>query len=229
MSTLRAGLLLTASLSSYSLIGCGAGAGDPAAQSPDVGGTIDSGPTEPPPPTEIDGYPAGPYGKTVGMTFPNLTVHGYREATGAWTEISVKDYYDKDGSKGINGLYLTVSAPWCSGCVAEARSMPGMYTSKYKAQGARFLTAVVQDSASKPATQATVDLWISTYKTNYDIAEDGAMDTVPKDASGGGSIALPYNYVINPRTMKITQINSGPFFTGGQIPGLDPLLKKNGG
>jgi len=207
---------------------CSSPAGDSAPVDTDSGATIDTGPIDPPPPTEIDGYPVGPYGMKVGMVFPNLTLHGYRDGKGAWTDLAVKDYYDKDGSKGVNGLYLTVSAPWCAGCVAEGKSLPGMYTSKYKALGARFLTALVQDASSKPATQSTVDTWVTTYKTSYDIAEDGAMETVPRDASGGGSIALPYNYVIDPRTMRITQINAGPYFTGGQIPGLDPLLKKNG-
>jgi hypothetical protein len=218
-------LLLLACLG---LAACGAqksddpAAPDPGAGNPDSGAPAETGPTE------VDGYPVGPYGMKVGQVFPDLTLEGYRDGKGDWVELAVRDYYDPTGDKGIRGLYLTVSAPWCAACQGEAKSLPGMYDSKYRASGARFLTAIVQDADSKPAGRATVDAWVSTYKTNYDVAADGAMTTVPRDATGGGSIALPYNYVIDPRTMRITQINAGPVFYGAQIPGLDPLLKRNG-
>ena len=179
------------------------------------------------PPAEIDGYPVGPFGMKVGNTFPNLALDGYRDGKGEWTTLTLKDYYDPDASHGIRGLYLTISAPWCAGCVAEAKVLPGEYASKYRELGAKLLTALAQDASSKPATRNTVDTWVSTYKINFDIVADPTLSTAPKDASGGGSIALPYNYVIDPRTMKIVHINSGPFFTGGAIPGLDELLAKN--
>lgn len=181
------------------------------------------------PPAVVDGYPAGPFGLKPGQVFPNLTLHGYRDGTGAWTAITLKDYFDPDGSRGINGIYLTVSAPWCAGCVAEARSFPALYRDKYRAKGARLITALVQDGASKPASQKTVDSWIATYGIDYDVVADPELTTVRMDASSSGSLALPYNYVIDPRTMRITQINAGPIFTGGTIVGLDELLAKNGG
>ena len=181
------------------------------------------------PPTIVDGYPAGPFGLKRGQVFPNLTLHGYRDGTGAWTDIALKDYFDPDGSHGINGIYLTVSAPWCAGCVAEAHGFPALYRDKYRPEGARLITALVQDGASKPATQKTVDAWISAYAINYDVVADPDLTTVRMDPSSSGSLSLPYNYVIDPRTMRITQINAGPIFTGGTIVGLDDLLKKNGG
>jgi hypothetical protein len=194
---------------------------DPGQQAPsDAGGgaSVDPGPTD---------YPRGPYGMQEGEVFPDVALQGYRAAAGAWTTIQLKDYYDPDGAKGVKGLYVTIAAPWCEACVAEGKSLPDRYANEYKAKGARFLAAVAQDDAHQPATQKTVDDWISVFKTNYDIAADGALKCAPKDASGGGSIALPYSYVIDPRTMRIVQINSGPFFTPGGIPGLDPLLQRN--
>jgi hypothetical protein len=162
-----------------------------------------------------------------GNVFPNVTLQGYRGAAGAWTTLRLKDYYDPDGSRGVYGLYLTISAPWCEGCVAEGRSLPDRYANDYRTRGARFLAAVVQDQARNPATQKTVDDWIATFKTNYDIAADGQLLTAPKDAQGNGSIALPYSYVIDTRTMRIASINAGPFFTSGGIPGLDGVLERN--
>jgi len=186
--------------------------------------------TSPPPPTIVDGYPVGPFGFVTGQVFPNVTLQGYVGGTGPWTTISTKDYFDPDGSKGINGLMITIGAPWCAGCTAEGASLPSLYASKYQALGARFLSAIVQDASSAPATQATVDAWVKSYKTNYDIAADPDLLTVHLEGSGGGgSLPLPYDYVIDPRTMRITAIDAGIASYGATIPGLDPLLKKNGG
>jgi hypothetical protein len=193
---------------------------DPAPAPPADSGapSADPGPTD---------YPRGPYGMEEGNVFPDVTLQGYHAAAGAWTTIKLKDYYDADGSRGIRGLYLTIAAPWCEACVAEGKTLPDRYANEYKAKGARFLAAVAQDDAHQPATQKTVDDWISVFKTNYDIAADGSLQTAPKNSQGGGSIALPYSYVIDPRTMRIAQINSGPFFTSGGIPGLDGVIQKN--
>ncbi|MEO7097207.1 MAG: redoxin domain-containing protein [Polyangiales bacterium] len=205
-------------------------AADRSGESPpvDSGGTAHDAFIPDDPPTIVDGYPAGPFGLKRGQVFPNLALHGYRDGAGAWTDITLRDYFDPDGSRGIHGIYLTVSAPWCAGCVAEARSFPALYRDTYQGKGARLITALVQDGASKPATQKTVDAWIAAYDINYDVVADPELNTVRMDASSSGSLALPYNYVIDPRTMRITQINAGPIFTGGSIVGLDDLLAKNG-
>lgn len=57
-------------------------------------------------------YPAGPYGKTVGATMPNISWEGYRDGTGEWTTISLLDYYDPDGSRGIRAIKVGAAALW---------------------------------------------------------------------------------------------------------------------
>ena len=74
----------------------------------------DSGTTPPPdtsPPPTLD-YPAGPYGKTTGSVLPNLSWSGYRNGTGAWVTISLADYYDPTGSKGVRAVWLGLAAVW---------------------------------------------------------------------------------------------------------------------
>src|SRR5688500_1548746 len=51
-------------------------------------------------------YPPGPYGKTVGAVIPNATWDGYKDGTGEWTKLSLLDYYDPDGSRGINAIKI---------------------------------------------------------------------------------------------------------------------------
>jgi hypothetical protein len=57
-------------------------------------------------------YPEGPYGKAVGSTIPNLAWEGYRDGTGEWTNLSLLDYYDPDGTRGINAIKIGGAALW---------------------------------------------------------------------------------------------------------------------
>lgn len=48
--------------------------------------------------------------------------------------------------------------------------------------------------------------------------------------ASGGSIPLPYDMANDPRTMRVTYVKSGPLFLGTTgMPGVDELVKKNGG
>lgn len=186
--------------------------------SPDTGpASVDSGP---PAPTE---YPAGPYGFSVGSTFPNVSFSGYRNGTGAWVTITMRDYYDPSGARHINGIWLDVSAGWCGACRAEAGDLPGLYSSTYKARGGQILTALIQDDGSAPASKSAVDAWIKDYAVNFDIFADPSSDTLPKT-----SIGLPHNYAIDPRTMKVMKVIEGSDSGATSIPALDTILSKNG-
>jgi hypothetical protein len=78
---------------------------------------VDPGGTTPPvlaipdPKPELT-YPEGPYGKTAGSVIPNLSWEGYKNGTGDWGTISLLDYYDPDGSKGINAIKVNLAATW---------------------------------------------------------------------------------------------------------------------
>ncbi len=56
-------------------------------------------------------YPAGPYGVAVNATLsPSLSWQGYDEGpVGQVTTIALQDYFDCDGSKGINALMVETS------------------------------------------------------------------------------------------------------------------------
>ncbi len=109
--------VLVASLASF---GCAASAEPPSSAAPaeeagttDQDGAVagdDAAPTEDTaPPLE---YPPGPYGKTVGAVIPNATWEGYKDGTGEWTKISLLDYYDPDGTRGINAIKIGGAALW---------------------------------------------------------------------------------------------------------------------
>jgi hypothetical protein len=170
-------------------------------------------------------YPAGPFGLSVGDVFPRIRVNGYKNGTGGWTALDTLDYFDPNGARGINGVYVTVSAPWCSGCKLEGAALPRLYEGQYKARGGRILTVLLQDAAYEPASQGTADAWVAAYATPYDLAVGDVGTMLPP--KGSGSISLPYNYAIDPRSMRIVAIDSGDYFQGDAIPGLDQVLAAN--
>lgn len=164
-------------------------------------------------------YPSGPYGLDKGSVFPLVTLQGYKLATGAWTSISTASYYDPTGARGITGVFFIVGAEWCGACQSEADEAPLWLTQAYKTRGGVFASAIIEQAVDDgsgnylPATQATVDTWIATHKTNYDIMIDPHGEaTLPMS----GTIGLPHNYVIDPRTMKIVDIEEG--FDDGATP-----------
>jgi hypothetical protein len=77
---------------------------DTEAPGDDTGATEDTAP-----PLE---YPPGPYGKAVGAVIPNVTWEGYKDGVGEWTKLSLLDYYDPDGSRGINAIKIGGAALW---------------------------------------------------------------------------------------------------------------------
>ena len=99
-----------------------------------------------------------------------------------------------------------------------------MYTSKYKSRGAKFLNALIENTSSGPATQSTVDSWVSAFKINFDVAADPSRALLPS-----GGIALPHQCLIDPRTMKVVKVWEGADPSASSVPGLDALLTTNGG
>jgi hypothetical protein len=169
-------------------------------------------------------YPAGPYGLAKGMVFPNFTFKGYKKGTGEWTDLSMLDYYDPDGTHGVYGIYYVVGAQWCGPCNQEADMLSKFYPEQYRDRGGVILSRIIQDTAGNPATQKTVDQWVKTHHVNFDIGLDSASESLPKS----GSVGLPYNYLIDPRTMKVYTIIQGVSPSATTILPLNVMLTRNG-
>lgn len=172
----------------------------------------DAGAETPAPPAYPDESLA-PYGLLAHQTFPNVTWKGYHDSTGPLVDLSMSDYYDPDGKKGITAVYFIVAAGWCGPCNAEAEVAPKIYSEAYKPRGARYVSAIIQDYNSKApgaATQATLDQWIKDHSLNFDMgflpsAADGSSEVLPE----GPKVGLPHNYIIDPRTMLIQSVTQG--------------------
>ncbi len=202
----------------------------------DTGVTPTDDTNPPPPDTNLPAtYADGPYGFKVGNIFPNMTLKLYKEGNagdGSFEDHSMLEYYDPDGVRGITAIYLVVAAQWCGPCNTEADHMPSWWVSDYQARGAKFVSVVIQSASTVATTvtctdsttcncvsgvcrvyadadQKTVDQWVAKHKINFDIG----LDTSKKLAAA--TPALPNNFVIDPRTMKVVKI----------IQGIDPAVK----
>jgi thiol-disulfide isomerase/thioredoxin len=184
----------------------------------DSGPAEDTGPVDPGP---SGAYPSGPYAIAIGSTYPNLSLNGYRNGAGAWTTIAASDSYDPTGSRGIKALLVVVSAAWCGPCQEEAKEMPS-YKAKYGPQGIRFLEVVIENLSGGPATQATVDSWKKMASLDIDVAADPTKNACPK-----GSVGLPFNALIDAKTMKVIDTWEGADTGSGSIAAVDDFLSSH--
>jgi hypothetical protein len=205
----------------------GSGGGAPGG----VGGTSPggSGGTNDPPPAPGGGgtnnttpcvYPPGPYGTTVGSVIaPTTTWQGYREDSATVSTIGIQDYFDCDGSKGINALLLTESAVWCGACQQEAEEMNGLMAGGWTQSGIRVLTLIIENGAGNPATIQTAKAW----KDAFD-AKGWAVAADPNFTfSSSGSNGLPLQIIVDPRSMKIVKMQEG----AGSYGALTQLAQSN--
>src|SRR5262249_5311674 len=113
---------------------------------------------------EREVYPAAPYGAREGATIENFDFLGWpapKDAgydTAKLEPMSLGQFYDPDGAKGIQYLVITSTAVWCSACKQEYKDMAPMVAT-YQGKGARFLGALFEDDTSNPAKPSDLVLW----------------------------------------------------------------------
>lgn len=83
---------------------------------------------------------------------------------------------------------------------------------------------MIENASRTPATQKTVDDWIAKYKCEYDVVMGKIGDLAPPS---GGSIGLPYNVIIDTKTMLIDTIvpGDGPSVDSA----INKIIARNGG
>jgi thiol-disulfide isomerase/thioredoxin len=175
-----------------------------------------------------NGYPIGPYGTKNGSTVrADLTWQGYPAGKTTSETIAMADLFDCDGNKGINALVFDVSATWCAACQAEAADMKTLLP-QYNALGVKVITLIVQDASNQPATLLTANDWKKTYNLlDVAVCADPSFAFQP---SGSGSISLPMEVLVDPRTMKVITTTYGYMSHYPLTPSADvvSLAKRNG-
>lgn len=172
-------------------------------------------------------YPSGPYGVAVGDVLQDATFFGYKDAqaaeAGQLESFSLSDFYDPDGSKGIDALYLSISASWCPPCQAEAKALPELVenlqakSQKYPERRLRvaFFQDLYEGPTQKAATQGDLDKWQKRYKLPFPVV----IDPKAKMSAYFDRNSIPYSLLIDAKTMKILATEAG--FDTRKVPDKD--------
>ncbi len=205
----------------------GAGAGGSTGNTAGTSATGGTGGAVDPGNSNEKSYPAGPYGLNVGDTIRNLKFEGLKAPkasnydTKTTDTIALSDYYNPtgDASKTL-ALVLTGAARWCGPCQDEASKSMGFW--KYwNPKGVEFISAVVQDEDYQASTFVDLTAWASKYKLEYPVTID------PDSANLGayfGQDAVPFNMVVDTRTMKIAYKIAGSVSFDQNNPTLKKLI-----
>jgi hypothetical protein len=142
-------------------------------------------------------YPAGPYGLTEGSRLPpSLAWQGYLGGSSQATKISIADYFDCDGSKGINALEIDIGAAYCTQCRAEAPVLEALLDGDGGKEGIRALTLLLNDASFHPATVETAAAWIQSFDLRKTDVAANPVSTFPIDD-------IPTSVIVDPRTMTV--------------------------
>ncbi|HEY6463613.1 MAG TPA: hypothetical protein VIY73_25770 [Polyangiaceae bacterium] len=153
-------------------------------------------------------YPKGPYGTSVGAVVdPTLSWQGYRDDGTTATTVAMTDYYDCDGSRGVDALLVDEAAQWCSDCASQEVTIGPDIGSTWKSQGVHVVTLLAQDTEENPATLATALSWRNEYAlTTGAVCADPSWTTKLWGGASSSGNGFPTSVVIDPRTMKIVAI-----------------------
>ncbi len=144
------------------------------------------------------GYPAGPYGVEKGQVLQNASFVGRKGGLD-----TARETFDLESLRagGARFFVFNVAAFWCSPCKEEAKEFQATIVPKYGPKGVAFLSVILQDAARRPATDANVDTWITTYQITFPTARDpaGFVNTIFNPDT------MPLNMIIDLKTMKIVE------------------------
>jgi hypothetical protein len=203
---------LAAAVAAASLGACSAGGGGDARDHFRDGGTV-SGQDMAGGPGDLamaPAYPAGPYGNQVGQTLADFSMAGYRltpQQTDStqlpWdTSISIADFYAKAQSGACSCMLISVGATWCGACQDEQPSV----ISDVQSDPTFCVLGILQDGQNPGvnATQQDVTDWTQTFHQNFTVAQGSSRtEALFNGWDSGGSIGLPFNLILQPKTMKV--------------------------
>jgi hypothetical protein len=155
-------------------------------------------------------YPDAPFGSVRGATIGNYRFLGWNSPTAARLDldalepVSLANFYDPKGAKGIKYLVITSTAVWCSACKAEYRDMAQRVAS-YQERGVEFMGALFEDNDSGPARPADLKTWANA----YEVAFPFVLDPQLKLGVFFNREATPMVMVIDTKTMEIVKIEEG--------------------
>jgi hypothetical protein len=153
-------------------------------------------------------YPSGEYGFMPGQVPPpTLSWEGIDE-NGKRTTISIADYHDCDGSRGINAILIDQSTVWCGVCRRLAKKLAEKVHGEWNQRGIHVITLITQAADTTPATADTAMQWRRQFQLDGSAVVADPLRSF-RETAGQQMAPYPYEIMIDPRTMKITSVDAG--------------------
>lgn len=141
-----------------------------------------------------------------GQRIPNMTFQAYVDgdrARGLQT-ISLADYYDPE-QKRHKVLDIQISQTWCSICSVETEATMQVLDRLHE-EGAVVLQVMTSGPvASKGPALEDVDGWVDRHRMGYTLA----VDVRGRRMSGVGVSTVPWDILVDTRTMEILDSSAG--------------------
>jgi hypothetical protein len=155
-------------------------------------------------------YPAGPYGNQVGQTLADFSMEGYRltpqqtdSSQLSWdTSIRIADFYARGQTGDCACMLITVGATWCSACQDEQPSA----ISDVQSDPTFCVLGILQEGQNPGvnASQSDVSAWTQSFHQNFTVVQGSAStEALFNGWDQGGGIGLPFNLILQPKTMHV--------------------------
>src|SRR5207253_1206955 len=79
------------------------------------------------------------------------------------------------------------------------------HAQEFASKGIRVLTLIVEDNSGQPATLSTATSW----RSNFGLEAYATCAAPDFEFAGNGSVGLPLQIIVDPRTMKIVDREEG--------------------
>lgn len=198
--------VFTKSLVTLGAFGCSPGA---RIHTYDSGTTTDTEPPDVGPTCPVSEVTL-PTGKEV---MPPRSFEAYIGGGGGFRKANLCEYYDPDGSRGINLLVVVIAGAWCGPCVEYAQWM-AVNGDRLLKRGARFLELIAEGFRREAPNQEVVDKWMDLYQSPVDTGITTFADWFPPMTQ-----AVPTSFLIDPRTMVLYKKVGGFDGLAAELPG----------
>lgn len=161
-------------------------------------------------------YPSGPYGVAIGDVMQDATFFGFRNAeaaeAGDAVSIALSDFYDPDGEKGIDLLFISIGAVWCQPCQIEKRMFPEIIASLRRddAPVAFFQNLYEGGTPGTPSTLRDLERWqVGSRNGTGRLDFPVVIDPKAKMSAYFDSNSIPYSFIVDAKTMTIVATEAG--------------------
>lgn len=167
-------------------------------------------------------YPDPPYGTKRGAIIENFRFLGWRQPmeadfdTDALGPVSLSDYYDPRGDKGIEYIVITATAVWCSVCKLEYQELRPAAIESYADRGVVFMGALFEDNNAGPARPSDAETWARTYDVSFPFVLDPSFKLSPFF----DRTATPMTMIVDASNMEIVWMELG--WAPAELPNGDP-------